>query len=547
MDKMRAILPFLATIQIQISSVELENRKLTVQLIHAMRFVRSNMKSIGLDKKSEMQMLKLINNIILTLRLFQKKKSLNFVAHIKQDIIDLNMMLRKYLIGQTSNQRRFDFNSVTRFLAIIHNQISERSLANRKKLLRLKKLFQYILGQLRTSEINKNLKMKLISNTLPIIHSFELWTVSSKRTFASEIKNAIKQLITSMRERIEVANSVHFYVLNQGSQSTSVINSFTGNQTNTFRVQATPVYAAISSDKKFVYVANQGTTNPGKLTQYQVSTNQTFQFNVDNKPAWVVVSANGNLVYTANSGTNTISVINVTNRVVRGVTVGSSPRSLAFSTNQSKLYVCNYNDHSVSVVNVSTLSILGTIPVGKNPNQVVASPDGERIYVANQGENSISVIDVEDDNPVSVPKIGLTGRPAFIRFNFSANSPIAYISTTSNSALQVIDVSTSEVIRTITANNPITSAITSDNATLYLCQQGGNQLSVINTESLKIIKNIALPGNPITVALTPDESQAYVVLNDKNLVAVINTSLNLLATTLQVMSNPRFIVTEPFA
>ncbi|MBD1372644.1 YncE family protein [Hazenella sp. IB182357] len=438
-----------------------------------------------------------------------------------------------------------------RCVTVIQGQINVRTLRRGLKSKHLIQLFLFLKKRVRLSGINNKSKKKIMNQIDQIIHFIQSFRRNPSHPIIRRMRCRMVQLKSQLKSNLDTSSGTNAYILNQNANVVSVLNTVTDNQIIKFNSQSQPVYAAIASpnlDK--VYIANQGTSNPGKVTEYTVSTNTATTITVGNNPVWVSSSQDGKSIYTANRGSNNITRIPIGGSDTRrNVAVGRTPSSLALSqVNQiPKLYVANSGDSTVSVLNASTLDHLGTITVGSNPIQVASSPDGTKVYTANRSENTVSIISTDNDSPISVPKLNVGGRPLFIRFDSNKSNPRAYISTSSNDRLVVINVNQSKVIKTITlsGNNPTVSTISPDNQTLYVVQQNPKLVSVIDTQTLKVVKQIKFSDPPTYAEIVPDGSKVYVTLINSNRVATILTSNNSLSTTTDVFSNPRFIVTQP--
>ena len=114
----------------------------------------------------------------------------------------------------------------------------------------------------------------------------------------------------SLRNRILILQQVILYVANQGSNSVSMVNTFTGSVVGSIAVGSAPFGITFDSTNGFLYVTN--------------------------------------------TASNTVSEIDgSSNSVVGTVGVGTSPVGLSFDTANGNLYVANKMSGSVSIVPVS--------------------------------------------------------------------------------------------------------------------------------------------------------------------------------------------------
>lgn len=114
-------------------------------------------------------------------------------------------------------------------------------------------------------------------------------------------------------------------------------------------------------------------------------------------PAGVAASANGSTVYVAERDDDSVAVVDVAARRVRGrVQVGSHPFALLLDEARERLYVLNVYSNNVSVVDTRSLLPVATVAVGKAPYGVALAAAGTLLYVTNQLDDSVSVINTHN-------------------------------------------------------------------------------------------------------------------------------------------------------
>ncbi len=134
---------------------------------------------------------------------------------------------------------------------------------------------------------------------------------------------------------------------------------------------------------------------------------------------------------------------------------------------------------------------------------------GDKIYVALDRDAGVAVVD-----PVSLDawgniKSGNTG----INLKVSPDKKFVYVSLYGDGMVKCIDVSTDAVVREVkTVSGPLCMDMTPDGKRLLAGGEGG--LSVIDTESFKVLKSLDLGANPQAVRIAPDGGTAYLVVGD---------------------------------
>lgn len=188
------------------------------------------------------------------------------------------------------------------------------------------------------------------------------------------------------------------YVTNFGNDNARG-NTFTIINTDTDEVITKLVYSgegikpfgvAITPDET-LYIASYGTD---KVYAINLTADYSTPINVGSKPLGVAITSNGKWVYVANRGSNSVSVINtITNNVTATVPVGSEPYGVAVSSD-GNVYVTNQNSGNISVINTTTNTVIATVNVGVYPHGIAVTPNGKTVYVANHNPycGTVSVI-----------------------------------------------------------------------------------------------------------------------------------------------------------
>ncbi|MBS1501601.1 MAG: beta-propeller fold lactonase family protein, partial [Bacteroidetes bacterium] len=96
-----------------------------------------------------------------------------------------------------------------------------------------------------------------------------------------------------------------------------------------------------------------------------------------------------------------------------------------------------------------------------------------------------------------------------------------------------------------TGNTPVTATFTVapvPTSFAYICNSGGNTVSVIATAQNSVVANFAVGTNPWGVALSPDNTRVYVTNQTSNNVSVINTATRSVIGTINVGNGPEGVI-----
>jgi YVTN family beta-propeller protein len=192
-------------------------------------------------------------------------------------------------------------------------------------------------------------------------------------------------------------NGAFAYVVNDGDNSVSVIDTTLRAVVATIGVGASPWGVRFTPDGAYAYVTNQASNDVSVINTATKVVAATVP--VGNNPDGLAVTPDGAFVYVENYLSNSVSVISTaTNSVVNTIAVGTRPIDIAILPNGASAYVVNDGDNDVSVINIATNGVTGTISVQSNPRGIAISPAGGFAYVSNRVSNTLSVIDTNTNS-----------------------------------------------------------------------------------------------------------------------------------------------------
>jgi phospholipase C len=261
-------------------------------------------------------------------------------------------------------------------------------------------------------------------------------------------------------------------------------------------------------------------------------------------PYGIAATPDGSQVWVTESGTNTVSVIPTsTNKIASTVVVGVYPHGIAITPDGSTAYVANTGPNTgpggsqtVSVVDVKGLSQTGKIDVGEAPQVVDISPDGSHVWVT--CADGVFVITTAGGHarklaePLHNPH-GVAVTP---------NGKHAYVTDTERDQVVVVSTSSLRVVRRIAVGrSPWNTAFTADGASAYVSNANDDTVSVIDTASGRVTKTIALGSGsggqlnhiPTGIALSP-EGHIWVACNVSSSMVVIDPSSNAVAQSIEI-------------
>jgi YVTN family beta-propeller protein len=307
------------------------------------------------------------------------------------------------------------------------------------------------------------------------------------------------------------------------------------------------------------YVVNQGSNT---ISVINTSTNLvSATIPVGANPNAVAVTRDGARAYVTNTDSNTVSVIDtVANLVLTNIQV-NRPYGVAINSDGTWVYVTNYSSDSgsfISVIATVTNQVIFAIPLSAAliaiPREIVVTPNGARAYViydTGTGYNRISVVDTV--NKLELREAILVG-PRTRNIAIAPNGIQVYVAC--NNGTYVIDTVANQVKAVIpvpggsTDSNAVT--VSPDGQRAYVVNYGsgnGYTTTIINTINNLVLANIRVgavntPSYMVKVAVSLDGTWVYIVIQNTNSVFVIDSATNeVMRYTIPVGSNPLAITT----
>jgi len=173
------------------------------------------------------------------------------------------------------------------------------------------------------------------------------------------------------------------YVVNQTSDSVSILDVRARKVVEEFRVGSHPTHASLSPDGRTLYVTSLYGPSVEVVDLEEKCTVRSIQAGYE--PHGACLSKDGATLYAANALSNTLSILDVaTGRTAFSVPVGRSPRYVARTPDGSRLIVANGLTRGVSIIDPARGSVVETRELGRASllREVVCSPDGRWAFVA---------------------------------------------------------------------------------------------------------------------------------------------------------------------
>src|SRR5690625_76959 len=286
-----------------------------------------------------------------------------------------------------------------------------------------------------------------------------------------------------------------------------------------------------------VWVSNDGGDS---LSVIDAATNAlTVTLRGLTNPHNIQVGLAGTAVYATDTSDRVVTVDPATYTVAAVAGTGSHPAH-AIEAPNGRVYVTNAGDATVSVYHAGGLQPAKTIQLTGMPHGLRAAPNGWLIVVADMPSGALDLIDPADDRRLGSIPVG----PEPVQVAVSADGRHAYATVTDPPAVVKVDLVDRKVVGAVPVSaRPVQLYLTPDDATVLSADEGtpeqpGNQLSVIDTDSMTVRQSITVGSGPHGVVIDDSGARAYVTNRFDDTVSVVDLAGHSLIATVPVGPGP---------
>lgn len=236
--------------------------------------------------------------------------------------------------------------------------------------------------------------------------------------------------------------------------------------------------------------------------------------------------------YVSNLDDGTVSVVDTaTATVLDEIAVGNLPYGVAVHPDGSRAYVSNSEDGTVSVIDTSTNTVVATVPVtAPDPGPgwgVAVHPDGSVLYATDEQSGTLAIVDTATNSVID--RITVGGDPAGVAVH--PQGTFAYVANTNSSSVSVVDTALNAVVAEVPLGagfeDPFGIAVHPSGAFVYVTRGGLlDSIDVIDTALNTVVDTIPVDNGPVAIAVHPDGTRVYVANEGGETVSVIDSETN---------------------
>lgn len=307
-----------------------------------------------------------------------------------------------------------------------------------------------------------------------------------------------------------------------------------------FIVFFTQTVFAQSTGRVFVTNERSNTVSVINGTTHQVEAT----IEIGERPRGIGISPDGNEVYVAISKEDKIVVFDPKSlKILRDFNAGEDPEAFSIHPN-GNIYISNEESAKATVINPKNGKVIAEIPVGIEPEGVAISPDGKRVIITSESTNMLHVIAAPEHKIVSNILVGARPRAA----TFTHDGKFAFATAEIGGEVIKVDMATGKIVQQISLGDdkakPKDILVSKDGKRLYVAGGRLNQVMLLDSDSLALIKGIPVGKRVWGLAMSKDGERIYSSNGVSSDVSIINTTTNTVIATTKVGAFPWGIVID---
>jgi YVTN family beta-propeller protein len=312
------------------------------------------------------------------------------------------------------------------------------------------------------------------------------------------------------------------YVTNEDGESVSVVDTDKAEVIATVNVGKRPRGLKLSHDGKVLYTAVSGlpkcppTVPDEECEKLKRDVNADGIAVIDTTTLKVVrllksgsdpeqfdVSHDGKQLFIANEDAGTLSIVNIaTGSLAKTVLVGKEPEGVRVTPDGHWIVVTSEEGNAISVVDPHSFTVVKSVTVGKRPRDVAFAPDGKTAYISGEFDSSVYTTTIpEAPSATQVLQLRKEARPMGLVFD--APHERLFVSTGRGGTIAVVALNPSPKLVTEipVGARPWGIALSHDGKRLYTANGSSNDLSIVDTATLQVIKKVPVGKSPWGVVL----------------------------------------------
>lgn len=318
----------------------------------------------------------------------------------------------------------------------------------------------------------------------------------------------------------KAAASYLLYVTNERAGEISIVDPASRREINRIAVGKRPRGLVSSPDHRLLYVALSGSPIGGPeidesslpppdqaadgIAVIDLASNKVVKtLRGISDPEQLAISPDGARIYVSSEDSGKLIILDTQGNILSALSVGGEPEGVAVSPDGKVVLATSEEDGSVAVVRVSTPEVVSRIKVAERPRNALFLQNG-RAAVPGEFESSVALIDYNRGLLLRKIQLASEDRPMGIA---AAGSSILV---TTGRGGRLVKINPADGAK----DNPVQSvalvgerpwglAISPDGKTAITANGPGNDITMVDVATMRILAKISSPGGPWGVLAVP--------------------------------------------
>lgn len=308
------------------------------------------------------------------------------------------------------------------------------------------------------------------------------------------LRNSIFLVIVSIVSTATVAAPL--FVLNSLEANVSVIDPVTWEEISRIPAGKEPHHLYLTPDEKSLIIANAVGDSLTFVDPRTAKIQHTVRGIID--PYHLRFTPDMKWLITAGNRLNHVDFYRWDGKdlmLVKRVATSRTPSHLWIDSTSTKVYATMQDSNELVAMDIATQTILWRTRTGPLPADVYGSPDGNRLFIGLTGSDGVEVFDISGREPHSI-KVIKTGNGAHA-FRGAGDGTHLYVSNRVANTISKINMLTTEVVTNYPApGGPDCMDVSADGRWIYLSSRWAQKLSVIDTQTRKVARQINVGKSP---------------------------------------------------
>ena len=287
------------------------------------------------------------------------------------------------------------------------------------------------------------------------------------------------------------------FVLNSLDATISVIDPQTWTETKRIPTGKEPHHLYLTPDEKSLIVANALGDSLTFLDPRTAEVQRTVRGIVD--PYQLRFSPDMKWMVTAGNRLNHVDIYRWDGKDVtlyKRISTGKTPSHLWIDSTSSIVYSTMQDSDELVAIDLNTQTLKWRVKTGSLPADVYGSPDDKTLFIGLTGGEGVEVYDVSGGKEARLVKTIHTGKGAHA-FRGAGDRRHIYVSNRVANTLSKIDMQTQTVVAQLPGpTGPDCMDVSADGRLILLSSRWGRKMTVIDTETRKVLRQISVGKSP---------------------------------------------------